>query len=65
MVRSISSVVFLFINAFASTASSLVGNLIGAGEADRVWGLCRRRGGRWFAAAARIGGRRKGHGRIF
>lgn len=38
MVRSISSVVFLFINAFASTASSLVGNLIGAGEADRVWG---------------------------
>ena len=42
MVRSISSVVFLFINAFASTASSLVGNLIGAGEADRVWGLCRR-----------------------
>jgi len=42
IVRSISSAVFLFVNAFASTASSLVGNLIGAGEADRVQGLCRR-----------------------
>ena len=42
IVRSISSVVFLFINAFASTACSLVGNLIGAGEADRVGPLCRR-----------------------
>lgn len=42
MVRSISSVAFLFVNAFASTSSSLVGNLIGAGQADRVPGLCRR-----------------------
>lgn len=42
MVRSISSVAFLFVNAFASTTSSLVGNLIGAGEADRVGELCRR-----------------------
>lgn len=42
MVRSISSVVFLFVNAFASTASSLVSNLIGSGEADAVMPLCRR-----------------------
>lgn len=32
MVRSIGSVVFLFVNAFASTASSLVSNLIGEGS---------------------------------
>jgi len=42
MVRSLSSVVFMFVNAFASTASSLVGNLIGAGEQERVLPLCRR-----------------------
>lgn len=42
MVRSIGSVVFLFVNAFASTASSLVSNLIGAGRAEEVRPLCRR-----------------------
>ena len=42
MVRSIGSVVFLFVNAFASTASSLVSNLIGAGLAEEVRPLCRR-----------------------
>lgn len=42
MVRSISSVVFLFVNAFASTASSLVSNLIGAGRTEEVMPLCRR-----------------------
>lgn len=42
VVRSISSFLFMFVNAFASTSSSLVSNLIGAGEADRVMGLCRR-----------------------
>ena len=42
MVRSIGSVVFLFVNAFASTASSLVSNLIGAGHTEEVRPLCRR-----------------------
>lgn len=40
VVRSISSFLFMFVNAFASTSSSLVSNLIGAGESDRVMGLC-------------------------
>lgn len=42
VVRSISSFLFMFVNAFASTSSSLVSNLIGAGETGRVMGLCRR-----------------------
>lgn len=42
IVRSVSSFIFMFVNAFASTASSLVSNLIGAGETDRVLPLCRR-----------------------
>ena len=42
IVRSVSSFIFMFVNAFASTASSLVSNLIGAGESDRVLPLCRR-----------------------
>ncbi len=42
VVRSISSFLFMFVNAFASTNSSLVSNLIGAGESDRVLPLCRR-----------------------
>ena len=41
VVRSISSFLFMFVNAFASTNSSLVSNLIGAGESDRVLPLCR------------------------
>lgn len=42
IVRSVSSFIFMFVNAFASTASSLVSNLIGAGEEDRVLPLTRR-----------------------
>ena len=42
VVRSISSIIFMFINAFASTSSSLVSNLIGAGESEQVNSLCRR-----------------------
>lgn len=42
VVRSISSFMFMFVNAFGSTSSSLVSNLIGAGEQDKVLGLCRR-----------------------
>ncbi|WP_102408385.1 MATE family efflux transporter [Parabacteroides bouchesdurhonensis] len=42
IVRSISSFLFMFVNAFASTNSSLVSNLIGAGETEQVMKLCRR-----------------------
>lgn len=42
MIRSISALPFLIVNAFASTGSSLVSNLMGAGEQDRVMGLCGR-----------------------
>lgn len=42
IVRSISSMIFMFVAAFASTASSLVSNLIGAGRSDEVMPLCRR-----------------------
>lgn len=41
VVRSISSFLFMFVNAFASTNSSLVSNLIGAGKTDKVMPLCR------------------------
>lgn len=39
LVRSISSILFILINAFAVTASSLASNLIGAGESRRIPGL--------------------------
>ena len=42
VVRSISSFLFMFVNAFASTSSSLVSNLIGAGKPEQVMGLCGR-----------------------
>lgn len=42
VVRSISAFLFMFVNAFASTNSSLVSNLIGAGESDMVLPLCRK-----------------------
>lgn len=42
VVRSISSFLFMFVNAFASTSSSLVSNLIGAGKSEQVMGLCGR-----------------------
>ena len=42
VVRSISSFLFMFVNAFASTSSSLVSNLIGYGKSDQVLGLCGR-----------------------
>lgn len=42
IVRSISSFLFMFVNAFASTNSSLVSNLIGAQKHDEVLPMCRR-----------------------
>ena len=42
VVRSISYFLFMFVNAFASTSSSLVSNLIGSGKSDQVLGLCGR-----------------------
>lgn len=42
VVRSISSFLFMFVNAFASTSSSLVSNLIGSGKSDQVMSLCGR-----------------------
>lgn len=42
VVRSISSFLFMFVNAFASTNSSLVSNLIGSGRTEEVMGLCHR-----------------------
>lgn len=39
VVRSISSFLFMFVNAFASTNSSLVSNLIGSGKSDQVMRL--------------------------
>ena len=42
IVRSISSFLFMFVNAFASTSGSLVSNLIGSGDSDKVLGLCNR-----------------------
>lgn len=42
IVRSISAFLFMFVNAFASTSGSLVSNLIGAGNSDKVLGLCNR-----------------------
>jgi len=39
IVRSISSLLFMFTNAFASTGSSLVSNLIGAGKQEQVFPL--------------------------
>lgn len=42
LVRNISSIPFMIMNAFASTGSSLISNLMGAGQADRVTALCRR-----------------------
>lgn len=42
IIRSISGFLFMFVNAFASTCSSLVSNLIGAGRSDEVMPLCRK-----------------------
>lgn len=49
VVRSISSFLFMFVNAFASTNSSLVSNLIGAGQSDDVLPLSRRMIGLCYA----------------
>lgn len=40
LVRNISALPFMFLSAFASTGSSLVSNLMGAGESERVLNLC-------------------------
>ena len=45
----------MFVNAFASTNSSLVSNLIGAGESDRVLPLCWRMIGLCYAFVLPIG----------
>lgn len=42
LVRNVSAIPFMIMNAFASTGSSLISNLMGAGQTDRVVGLCRR-----------------------
>lgn len=42
VVRSISSFMFMFISAFGSICSSLISNLIGAGESAQVTSLCRK-----------------------
>lgn len=40
IVRSVSAFPFMILNAFSSTNSSLVSNLMGAGESKQVLGLC-------------------------
>lgn len=40
IVRNVSALAFMFVNAFASTCSSLVSNLMGAGESRHVLKLC-------------------------
>lgn len=42
LVRQISSLLYLFVSAFATTGNSMVSNLMGAGQSDRVMPLCRR-----------------------
>jgi Na+-driven multidrug efflux pump len=42
LVRQISSLLYLFVSAFATTGSSMVSNLMGAGESGKVMQLCRR-----------------------
>ena len=42
IIRSISTLLFVVVNSFAATTSSLVGNLIGANEKDKVLSLCGR-----------------------
>ncbi len=42
LVRLVSSMLYLFVAAFAITGSSMVSNLMGAGESGRVMLLCRR-----------------------
>ena len=49
VVRSLSAFLFMFVNAFASTTSSMTGNLIGAGRPDDVLPLCRRMIGLCYA----------------
>lgn len=42
VVRSLSSIMYLFVSAFATTGSALVSNLIGTGSIDKVMPLCGR-----------------------
>lgn len=42
VVRSLSSIMYLFVSAFATTGSALVSNLIGNGNSDKVMSLCGR-----------------------
>lgn len=42
IIRSISGILFMVVSAFASTASALISNQMGAGQQQLVWGTCRR-----------------------
>ena len=42
LVRQISSLLYLFVSAFATTGSAMVSNLMGSGGQDKVLPLCRR-----------------------
>lgn len=42
IIRSISTLFFVIVHSFATTTGSLVSNLIGAGESDKVMALCRK-----------------------
>lgn len=42
IVRSISTIMFMPVTAFATTASTLVGNVMGAGKSDQVFPICRK-----------------------
>lgn len=50
LIRSVSAILFILINAFAVTASSLASNLVGAGESSRIPGLAWKVTGIAFAA---------------
>ncbi len=42
IVRSVSMIFFVIVNSFATTTISLVSNLIGAGESEKIMPVCRR-----------------------
>lgn len=42
IVRSISSLFFVIVTSFAATTVALVGNLVGANEQNKIFGLCKR-----------------------
>lgn len=50
IVRSISTIMFMPVTAFATTASTLVGNVMGAGKSDQVIPICKKVIGLCFMA---------------